>query len=124
MNILISDFYRFLKEKVLYILLSVIAALSLLACALSNVLFSDKSIALTEMMLQGVGVDILGVFVGIAVAFLCGKDYENNTIRNKICCGESRFKISFAKLIESLIVATVLFLFSLVCFTIFGAFFF
>ena len=109
MNLIISDFYRILKDKVLYVLLGALAVLTLLVCLVYNLLNGDNPVAITSVMLQCVGIDTMGVIIGIGVALFCGKDYEHNTIRNKICCGEGRFKIYFTKLIESLVVATVFF---------------
>lgn len=124
MNLLISDFYRFVKDKVLYVLLGALAVLSFLICIVYNLLDSEGNVAVTSVMMQCLGVDTMGVIVGIAVALFCGKDYEHNTVRNKICCGEGRYKIYFTKLIESLVIASLFFGFTMLCCTIFGAFFF
>ena len=124
MNLLISDFYRFVKDKVLYVLLGALGLLSLLMCIVFHILDSEGTVAVTSVMLQCLGVDMMGVIIGIAVALFCGKDYEHNTIRNKICCGEGRYKIYFTKLIESLVIASLFFGFTMLCCTIFGAFFF
>lgn len=123
MNLLISDFYRIVKDKVLYVMLGALAVLSLLMCVVLNLLYGDNTPIVTEVMMRCLGVDTMGVIIGIAVALFTGKDYEHNTIRNKICCGEGRYKIYLTKLIESIVIASLFFGFTMLCCTLFGAFF-
>ena len=99
MNLLISDFYRIIKDKVLYILLGALGVLTFLVCLVFSYLDLDPNtpVAVGSVMLECLGIGTMGTIIGIGVALFCGKDYDNNTIRNKICCGQSRFKIYFAK---------------------------
>ena len=109
MNLLKADFYQMVREKLLYVLMLALAALSFLVCYVYSSLDAYADMTAGEAVLKCIGSDTLCTVVGIAIAFLCGREYELNTIRNKICCGESRYKILFTKLIEGFVIAAVLF---------------
>lgn len=109
MNLLKADFYQIVREKILYILMIALAGLSFAVCYVYHQLDINGDVTADSVILKCIGSDTLCTVVGVAVAFLCGREYELNTIRNKICCGESRYKILFTKLIEGFVIAAVLF---------------
>lgn len=72
---------------------------------------------------QGLDTTILCSVVGIMIALFVGKDYANNTIRNKICYGEKRFKVMGVTFLESAINCLAFVLVSLLSSFIFGSIF-
>ena len=113
MNLLKSDLFRLVKEKSLYILAAIVALFALLKCLTINMMIGeDGSYLLGDAILQSIGLDILGTIVAIGISFFNGKEFASKTIRNKICCGESRYKIFIVKLIINLMLAVLFFLIS------------
>ena len=109
MNLLKADFYQIVREKILYILIAALAGLSFAVCYVYHQLDMAGNVIAGTVVLKCLGSDTLCTVVGVAIAFLCGREYELNTIRNKICCGESRYRILLTKLIEGFCIAVVLF---------------
>lgn len=121
MGLFKSDLYRLMKEKMIYILVLIVAAFAVLKCLTINMMLGeDGTYLLGDAILQSIGMDILGTIVAIAISFYNGKDFSANTIRNKICCGESRYKVFFVKLITNWMIAVVLFAFSVAASAITG----
>lgn len=109
MNLLKADFYQILREKLLYVLMIALSGLCVIVCYVYHRLDTAGEVTADSVILKCIGSDTLCTVVGVAIAFLCGREYELNTIRNKICCGESRYKILATKLIEGITIAAVLF---------------
>lgn len=57
------------------------------------------------------------------IALFVGKDYANNTIRNKICYGEKRLKIMGMTFLESAVICLAFAAVSVVSSLIFGSIF-
>lgn len=126
MNVLISDLYRLVKDKTLYIFMAILAALSVVMCLIYYYIgsLSDTFSSLGDVVMHCVGLEILGTLTGIFISLFNGKEYTNNTIRNKICCGENRFKLYFIKLAENCGIAVLFFAVAAVVALIVGAFMF
>ena len=92
MNVLKADFFRFLKDKTTYILLGIVFLMSPLTCIMYS-LMGNSSFTVERLIYQGLGTEILCVIIGLHLSMFIGKEYANNTIRNKLCYGEKRYKI-------------------------------
>ena len=113
MSLFRSDLFRLVKEKSLYILAAIVALFALLKCLTIDMMVGeDGTYLLGDAILQSIGLDILGTIVAIGISFYNGKEFANKTIRNKICCGESRYKIFFVKLIINWMLAVLFFIIS------------
>ncbi len=125
MSLFKSDLFRLFKEKSVYILAAIVALFSLLKCLTINMMLGeDGTYLLGDAILQSIGLDILGTIVAVGISFFNGKEFANKTIRNKICCGESRYKIFIVKLIINWMLAIAFFLISFVTAAIAGGFLF
>lgn len=114
MNLLKADFYHLFKDKVFYVL----AAFTFIIPLATSLMFSDMTCE--TVIFQGLDSTILCSLVGIMIALFVGKDYTNNTIRNKICYGEKRYKIMAMTFIESALICLIFIAMSLVSSLIFG----
>lgn len=117
MNLLKADFYHLLKDKVFYVLLAITFLLPFATCLMSPDMAVDKAI------FHSIDTTFICSIVGIMIALFVGKDYANNTIRNKICYGEKRYKIMSVAFIESAIICLIFFVVSFVSAFIFGSIF-
>lgn len=125
MNLLKSDLFRLFKEKTLYVLAGIVVAFALLKCFITSMMLGENgTYLLGDAILQGIGLDSLGTVTAIGISLYNGKEFANNTIRNKICYGESRYKIFIVKLIINWMMAIAFFLISIVAASIAGAFLF
>lgn len=124
MNLIKADLFHLRKNKVFWVLLCIIAIMPIASCIMMKSVFGNAMIDSQSIILQGVGVDIMATFLGIAISMFVGKDYVNRTIRNKLCYGEKRYKVVAVKYLMSIlmtIVAIVVsFAFSLLSTAIFG----
>ena len=109
MNLFRADLFRLVRDKSLYIFAAILTALSTLICLVYYFLSKNSSSAteISKVILQCADLGILSTLTGIAVSLYNGKDFTNNTIRNKIGCGESRYKVFFVKLLENYLLAIV-----------------
>ncbi|MGN1235542.1 MAG: hypothetical protein ACI4U2_06145 [Christensenellaceae bacterium] len=98
MNLIRADFYRLLKNKAFYILLALIFLMPMATCAM----FPEASVE--TIIFRGLDTTLFCSISGIMIALFVGKDYDNHTIRNKICYGEKRLKIMGATFLESALV--------------------
>lgn len=115
MNLLKADFYHLLKDKAFCVL----AALTLVMPLATCLMFPDMTAE--TVIFQGLDTTILCSIVGIMIALFVGKDYANNTIRNKICYGEKRYKIMAVTFIESAIICLLFVAISVLSSLIFGS---
>lgn len=122
MNLLKADLFHLKKDKLFYILLAVTFVLPLFSC-LMPVVFGTATANIENIIFQSLGTDILCVLIGIEISSFIGKDFANNTIRNKICYGEKRTKIVLMYFIETLFIALSFILISLVSSLLFGVMF-
>lgn len=102
MNLLKADFFRLFKNKAFYILLGVTFAMPILTCIMFPTMTVEK------IIFQGLDTTLFCTICGIMIALFVGKDYDNNTIRNKICYGEKRMKIMGVSFVETLLI-TIMF---------------
>ena len=80
-------------------------------------------IGLEKLIFQGIGADISCAIIGIGIASFVGKDYANNTIRNKICYGENRYKIVLITFVESVLITLAFIAVSTISSVLFGLIF-
>lgn len=76
-----------------------------------------------RIIFQGLGTDILCAILGLQFSLFFGKDYANNTIRNKLCYGENRYKIAGCFFGESVLITLLYAVVSIVSSLIFGSIF-
>ena len=122
MNVLKADFFRFLKDKTTYILLGIVFLMSPLTCVMYS-LMGNSSFTVERLVYQGLGTELLCVFIGLHLSMFIGKEYANNTIRNKLCYGEKRYKIVGCFFLESLIITLLYVIVSFVSSFVFGSIF-
>ena len=122
MNILKADFFRFLRDKTTYILLTVVFLMAPLSCMMYSMM-GDGNFTVERLIFQGLGTEILCVLIGLHLSMFIGKEYANNTIRNKLCYGEKRYKIAACFFLESIIISLLYMLVSIASSLIFGSIF-
>lgn len=122
MNILKADFFRFCKDKMTYILLAIVFLMAPISCWMYG-LMGDGNFTVETLVFQGLGTEILCVLIGLHLSMFMGKEYVNNTIRNKLCYGEKRYKIAGCFFLESIIIALLYVLASIASSLIFGSIF-
>ena len=115
MNLLKADFYHLIKNKVFYVLLSLTFFMPILTC----VMFPEMTVE--KIIFQGLDVTLLCSIIGIMLALFVGKDYDNNTIRNKVCYGEKRSKIMAVTFIEGAIICLIFIAVSVLSSFVFGS---
>lgn len=115
MNVLKADFYHLIKDKLFYVLLT----LTFIMPLLTSIMFPDMTVE--KAIFQGLDTTILCSIIGIMVALFVGKDYANNTIRNKICYGERRYKVMAINFIESAFICIDFILVSFISSFVFGS---
>lgn len=123
MNLIKADLFHFIKNKVFYVLISLTFIMPLFTCLMYSSVGNGATITVENAIFQGIGGSIFCPLVGIQLALFFGKDYANNTIRNKICYGENRFKIVLITFAESIIITLAYIVISLLSSIIFGAIF-
>lgn len=122
MNLLKADFFRFLKDKTTYILFGIVFLMAPLSCLMYSMM-DDGAFTVEKLIFQGLGTEILCVIIGLHLSMFIGKEYANNTIRNKLCYGENRFKIAGCFFLESVIITLCYAIVSIVSALLFGAMF-
>lgn len=120
MNLLKADLFHLIKDKLFYVMLGITFILPVLTC-LMPVLFGGNASTTQSVIFQGLGTDIICVLIGIEIASFIGKDYYSNTIRNKICYGESRYKVVLAYFVEATIITLSFVVVSFVSSLLFGS---
>lgn len=118
MNLLKADLFHFIKDKVFYVLIALTFLIPLVTCAMYS-----SNMTVGNLIFQGIGTSIFCPLVGIQLALFFGKDYANNTIRNKICYGQNRMKIVAITFLESIIITLAFAIVSVLSSIIFGAIF-
>lgn len=122
MNVLKADFFRFWRDKTTYILLGIVFLMAPISCWMYSLMGNGNFTAET-LVFQGLGTEILCVIIGLHLSMFIGKEYANNTIRNKLCYGEKRYKIAGCFFLESIIIALLYVLVSVASSLIFGSIF-
>ena len=123
MKLLKADLFHWLRDRVLWALLGLTFLMPLLTSIMTNSISGDVKSSIETLVFKGLGTDILCVLIGVAVASFFGKEYQNNTIRNKVCYGEPKVKVAAIFLVESALVTLAFVLASLLGSFLFGAFF-
>ena len=122
MNLLKADLFHLSKDKVFWILISLTFLLPPVTCVMYNSM-GTTNLSIQTLIFSGLGTDILCVIIGIALSSFIGKDYANNTIRNKICYGENKIKVALFYLLETVIITLLFIITSLISSFIFGLMF-
>lgn len=124
MNLIKADMFHYRKDRTSWILLVIVFLLPLFTCCMYGM--SGGEMTVETIIFKGLGTDILCAVLGLQLSVFFGKDYANNTIRNKLCYGENRYKIMGCFFLESVIItilyAVVSIISSLIFGTIFGTF--
>lgn len=115
MNLIKADFYHLIKNKVFYVLLALTFVMPVLTC----VMFPEMTVE--KIIFQGLDVTLLCSIIGIMLALFVGKDYDNNTIRNKVCYGEKRSKITAVTFVEGAIICLIFVAVSVLSSFVFGS---
>ena len=123
MNLIKADLFHFIKDKVFYVLIAITFVMPLFTCIMYSSMAGGGALTVESAIFQGIGGNIFFPLVGIQLALFFGKDYANNTIRNKICYGENRFKVVLITFAESIIITLGYVVVSLLSSIIFGAIF-
>ncbi|MGM9680666.1 MAG: ABC transporter permease [Eubacteriales bacterium] len=122
MNVLKADFFRLIKDRTTCILLAIVTVMPPLSCLMYS-LMGDSVFTVEKLIFQGLGTDILCVLIGLHLSMFIGKEYANNTVRNKLCYGEKRCKIAGCFFLESIIITLIYVLVSVASSLIFGSLF-
>lgn len=123
MRLLKADLYHWLKDRVLWALLGLTFLMPLLTSIMTNSMSGDVKGGIEALVFKGLGTDILCVLIGVALASFFGKEYQNNTIRNKVCYGEPKVKVASIFFLEAALVGIVFVLTSIAGSFFFGIFF-
>lgn len=122
MNILKADFFHFWKDKTSYVLLCIVFLMAPASCLIYG-LMGRTDFTVDTLIFQGLGTEILCVFIGLHISMFIGREYANNTIRNKLCYGEKRYKIAAAFFLENVIISLMYVAVSIISSLIFGVVF-
>ena len=121
MNLLKADIFHYIKDRTSYVLLAIVFVMPLFTCFMYGM--SGGTMTVETVIFQGLGTDILCAVLGLQFSLFFGKDYANNTIRNKLCYGENRYKIAGCFFLESFIITVLYAIVSIISSLIFGAVF-
>ena len=121
MNLLKVDLFHYIKDKTTYVLLAIVFLMPPFTCLMYNM--SGGSMSIESLIFKGLGTDILCALLGLQISMFFGKDYANNTLRNKLCYGENRYKIAGCFFLESIIITILYALVSIISSLIFGSIF-
>ena len=121
MNLLKADLFHYIKDRTTYVLLGIVFMMPLFTCLMYGM--SGGSMTVETVISQGLGTDILCAVLGLQFSFFFGKDYANNTIRNKLCYGENRYKIVGSFFLESAVITVLYMAVSTISSLIFGSIF-
>ncbi|MGM9857916.1 MAG: ABC transporter permease [Bacilli bacterium] len=122
MKILKADLFHLFKDKLFYLLLGLTFLLPLFTCIFTNSI-SSNIMDIDSFIFQGLSIDIISVLIGIQLASFIGKEYQNNTIRNKICYGEGKIKVAIVFLLDAFIISLLFITVSLIGSLLFGIIF-
>lgn len=106
MNLIKADLFHYFKDRTSRIIMIIVFVMPLFSCCMYSV--SSASFSTDTIIVKSVGTDILCAILGLQISLFIGKDYANNTLRNKLCYGESRYKVVMCYFLESILM-TVLF---------------
>lgn len=123
MNLMKADLFHLRKDKVFWILLLIVVALPFATCLMVNYMSGGFGINAEDIILQGIGADIICAILGIGISSFVGRDYTNHTIRNKLCYGEKRYKIMFVNFFMGVWITVIFVAASLVSALIFSGIF-
>lgn len=98
MNLFKADFFRLFKSKSFYVLLLPVFLIPLSTCLMFPETTAEK------IVFQGLDATLFCSVAGIMLALFVGRDYDDNTVRNKICYGETRFAVVCATFAESAVI--------------------
>lgn len=107
MNLIKADLFHLRKDKVFWILLLIVIALPFATCIMVDYMSGGFGIDAENIIMQGIGADIICAILGIGISSFTGRDYTSHTIRNKLCYGEKRRKIMFVKFLMSFVITAL-----------------
>ena len=116
MNVLKADLFHLIKDKLYWVLLIIVFCLPIVTYAM----FSNMNVQ--SAIFTGIGANVMCVVCGLFLCIFFGKEYQNNTIRNKICYGESKYKVMSMYFIEGILITLSLVIVSLASSLLFGSF--
>ena len=125
-NMLKAELFRLVKDKSFWIVIIVAAAAALLFSAMFYLLESmalsmeaelaelgmtpaDVNFTAGDLIMSVIGLGNMGIFAAIAIGLYNGKDFDQNTLRNKITAGNSREAIYFSTLIVNMLMYAAIF---------------
>lgn len=107
MNLLKADLFHLKKDKVFWTLLVIVIAMPVATCIMMDHMSGGNGINAENIILQGIGADIICAILGIGISSFVGRDYANHTIRNKLCYGEKRYKIMAVKFFIAILITII-----------------
>ncbi len=119
MRIFKADLFHLFKDKLFYLLLLLTFILPFVTCMITNNIETGK-MSLDTFAFQNLSTDILCVIIGIQLSSFIGREYQNNTIRNKICYGEGKIKVAIVFLIDTMLISFIFILISIISSLLFG----
>ncbi|MGN1295319.1 MAG: ABC transporter permease [Bacilli bacterium] len=119
MRIFKADMFHLFKDKLFYLLLILTSLLPFLTCIVTNSIGTNK-MGLDSFVFQGLSADIICVIIGIQVSSFIGREYQNNTIRNKICYGERKNKVAMVFFLDTVVISLSFIITSILSSFIFG----
>lgn len=123
MNLMKADLLRLTKDKPLRIIAIVLVAMNFLTMGMFKVLQLIGGEEMLGEMVKSLGLTSffslfalgnLGLMVALAVSMFVGRDFSQNTIRNKIIGGNARHKIYLSSLLLNLLIGLALLVITLV----------
>ena len=108
MNILKADLFYMLRDKTIRVLFILAAFLPILSAVLAYKFSGSIGVTFEGIAVQSESADIMGALLGIGMASFFGHDFANNTIRNKICYGETRTKVTLLSFFESAMITILM----------------
>lgn len=115
-NLIKADLIRIKRDTALRVIVIIMLALNFISLGFMKLVLPggmslDDMAGFDSMLVLTCGsIGNLGLYIAIAASIIVGKDFNFNTIRNKIICGNSRFKIFTSSFITQLIVGFSLFI--------------
>ena len=123
-NLLISNFKRLIKDKVLWLSIFIFIIMSCIMCFKQHQvgLNNNEPIPVENVLFWGEM--LIGIVIAVFTSLYVGKDYSDGTIRNKLIIGHSRVNIYVANLITCIIAGIIINLAYIIPCLIFSLFWF
>lgn len=118
-KLLKANFYKLTKEKSIYVLAGLSILISIVAIIIYKVIgsISMEGLIVTELgngetlFLSGIQLSQnAGMLMALGIVMYVGKEFSQNTIRNKIIVGYSKTSIYLSNFIMSVVVSAILYI--------------